>query len=60
MVDYRYIVDSMSYGLTNEMGGKKYLSILAKDRMKTTALLNLPSKRQFELSADPCFCDTYD
>lgn len=60
MVDYRYIVDSMSYGLTNEMGGKKYLSILAKDRMKTTALLNLPSKRQFELSANPCFCDTYD
>lgn len=60
MVDYRYIVDSMSYGLTNEMGGKKYLSILAKDRMKTTALLNLPSKRQFELSVDPCFCDTYD
>lgn len=60
MVDYRYIVDSMSYGLTNEMGGKKYLSILAKDRMKTTALLNLPSKRQFELSVDPCFCETYD
>lgn len=60
MVDYRYIVDSMSYGLTNEMGGKKYLSILAMDRMKTTALLNLPSKRQFELSVDPCFCDTYD
>lgn len=60
MVDYRYIVDSMSYGLTNEMGGKKYLSILAKDRKKTTALLNLPSKRQFELSVDPCFCDTYD
>lgn len=60
MVDYRYIVDSMSYGLTNEMGGKKYLAILAKDRMKTTALLNLPSKRQFELSIDPCFCDTYD
>lgn len=60
MVDYRYIVDSMSYGLTNEMGGKKYLAILAKDRMKTTALLNLPSKRQFELSVDPCFCDTYD
>lgn len=60
MVDYRYIVDSMSYGLSNEMGGKKYLAILAKDRMKTTALLNLPSKRQFELSIDPCFCDTYD
>lgn len=60
MVDYRYIVDSMSYGLANELGGKVYLSRLAQDRMKTTALLNLPSKRQFELSTNPCFCDTYD
>lgn len=60
MVDYRYIVDSMSYGLSYELGGKVYLSRLAKDRMKTTALLNLPSKRQFELSTNPCFCDTYE
>lgn len=60
MVDYRYIVDSMSYGLSNELGGKVYLSRLAQDRMKTTALLNLPSKRQFELSTNPCFCDTYE
>jgi len=60
MVDYRYIVDSMSYGLDSELGGKVYLSRLAKDRMKTTALLNLPSKRQFELSEDPCFCETYE
>ena len=60
MVEYRYIVDSMSYGLANELGGKVYLSRLAHDRGKTTALLNLPSKRQFELSQDPCFCDTYE
>ena len=60
MVDYRYVVDSMSYGLSNELGGKVYLSRLAADRMKTTALLNLPSKRQFELSTNPCFCDTYE
>lgn len=59
MIDYRYIVDSMSYGLSYELGGKVYLSRLAQDRMKTTALLNLPSKRQFELSTNPCFCDTY-
>ena len=60
MVDYRYIVDSMSYGLDSELGGKVYLSQLARDRMKTTALLNLPSKRQFELCEDPCFCETYE
>ena len=60
MVDYRYIVDSMSYGLNMELGGKVYLSKLALDRGKTTALLNLPSKRQFELSQNPCFCETYE
>lgn len=60
MIDYRYIVDSMSYGLNPELGGKVYLSKLAQDRMKTTALLNLPSKRQFELSQNPCFCETYE
>lgn len=60
MVEYRYIVDSMSYGLNHELGGKVYLSRLAQDRMKTTALLNLPSKRQFELSQNPCFCETYE
>ena len=59
MVDYRYIVDSMSYGLSNELGGKVYLSRLAQYRMKCTALLNLPSKKQFELSSNPCFCDSY-
>lgn len=60
MVDYRYIVDSMSYGLAPELGGKVYLSRLAQDRMKTTAILNLPSKRQFEACNDPIFCDAYD
>ena len=60
MVDYRYIVDSMSYGLGTELGGKVYLSRLAQERGKSTALLNLPSKRQFELSQNPCFCETYE
>ena len=60
MVDYRYIVDSMSYGLDNEMGGKVYLSRLAQERGKTTALINAPSIHQFTASSDPCFCATYD
>ena len=60
MVDYRYIVDSMSYGLGPELGGKVYLSKLALNRGKTTAILNLPSKHQFTCSSDPIFCDTYD
>lgn len=59
MVDYRYIVDSFGYGLDSELGGKVYLSKLAKDRGKCTALLNLPSQRQFASSENPYFCDTY-
>lgn len=59
MIDFRYIVDSMGYGLDSELGGKKYLSKAAMDRGKCTALLNLPSAAQFATSNDPYFCDTY-
>jgi len=59
MVDYRYIIDSMSYGLGSELGGKVELSKIAYARKKTTAILNLPSAKQFSTSANPYFCDTY-
>ncbi|WQJ53950.1 MAG: tail sheath [Wendovervirus sonii] len=59
MVNFRYVVDSMSYGLGDELGGKVELSKLAYDRKKTTAVLNLPSARQFATSSNPYFCDTY-
>ena len=55
-----YLFREGNANMRNELGGKVYLSRLAADRMKTTALLNLPSKRQFELSTNPCFCDTYE
>ena len=60
MIDSRYIVDSFSYGLDEEMGGKVYLSMIAQERGKTTAIINMPSKAQFEMSNDPVFCDSYD
>lgn len=60
MITYRYIVDSMSYGIEAELGGKVYLSRLADERGKCTALLNMPSKKQFQASMNPVFCDTYD
>lgn len=60
LIDYRYIIDSMSYGLGKESFGKSYLARLAKKRGKCTALLNAPSMRQFELSTDPYFCDTFN
>jgi len=59
MIQYRYIVDTMAYGLQSEMGGKAYLSILAKARGKTTALLNAPAIAQFASSVNPYFCDTF-
>lgn len=59
MIDYRYIVDTMAYGLKNELGGKIYLSRLAKGRGKTTAIVNAPSISHFASSTNPYFCDTY-
>lgn len=59
MVDFRYIVDSMGYGLNTMLGGKVYLSRLAKAKGKCTAILNLPSIKQFTTSTDPYFCDTF-
>lgn len=59
MVDFRYIVDSMGYGLNTELGGKVYLARLAKTKGKCTALLNLPSMKQFATSTNPYFCDTF-
>ena len=60
MIQYRYIVDTMAYGLKSEMGGKRYLSLLAKQRGKTTAIINMPSMTQFATSTNPYFCETFD
>jgi len=59
MIQYRYIVDTMAYGLQAEMGGKSYLSSLAKKRGKCTALISAPSIKQFATSQNPYFCDTF-
>ena len=59
MVDFRYIIDTFSYGLRESLGGKVYLTRLAQDRGKCTALLNMPSAKQFAVSTDPYFCDSY-
>jgi len=59
MINYRYVVDTMAYGLRPNCGGKVYLSRLAKKRGKTTALISAPSMTQFATSQDPYFCDTF-
>lgn len=59
MVDFRYIVDSMSYGLESSLGGKVHLTNLAQDRGSCLAVLNMPSAKQFAISSNPIFCDSY-
>lgn len=59
MVDFRYVVDSMGYGLDSMLGGKVYLSQLAMQKTKCTAIINAPSKKQFARSTNPYFCDTF-
>lgn len=59
MIQYRYIIDTMAYGLRPELGGKAHLSKLAKLRGKTTAILNAPAMSQFAASQNPYFCDIF-
>ncbi len=59
MINYRYVVDTMAYGLRSNCGGKVYLSRLAKKRGKTTALISAPSIKQFATSQDPYFSETF-
>lgn len=60
MVDFRYIIDTMAYGLGEECKSKKYLTALAQSRGHCTALCNLPSISQFANSDIPFFGDTYE
>lgn len=60
MINFRYVVDSMAYGLGPNCGGKRYLSRLAKSRGKCTSIINAPSIKQFENNQDPFFCDTFN
>jgi len=59
MINYRYVVDTMANGLRAELGGKVYLSRLAKKRGKTTAIISAPSMAQLAASQNPYFSDTF-
>lgn len=59
MIQYRYIVDTMAYGLQPELGGKAHLSRLAKKRGKTTAIISAPSMAQLSASQNPYFCESF-
>ena len=62
-IDFRYVVDTMAYGMGPECGGKKYLSRLAMEKGHCTALCNVPSMSQFansDGSYAPYFCATFE
>lgn len=62
-IDFRYIVDTMAYGMGPECGGKKYLAKLAGEKGHCTALCNVPSMSQFANSDGtyaPYFCATFE
>ena len=54
-IDFRYLIDTMGYGLKENCGGKKYLSALAKEKQHCTAIINAPSMSQFAASDAPFF-----
>lgn len=59
MIDFRYIVDTMAYGLGAECGAKKYLTRLAMEKGHCTALCNAPAMSQFANNDAPFFGDSY-
>jgi hypothetical protein len=60
VIDFAYIVDTMSGGLGEGCKGKKYLAELAQEKGSCTALINLPSMSDFASSTAPLFCADYD
>ena len=58
-IDFRYIVDTMAYGLGEHCGGKVHLANLAKDKKHCTAIINAPSMSQFAESDAPFFGDNW-
>ena len=55
LIDFRYIVDTMAYGLGENCGGKRHLAALAKEKGHCTAIINAPSMTQFAESDAPVF-----
>lgn len=59
-IDFRYIIDTMGYGLGANCGGKKHLSDLANRKFHCTAIISAPSMSSFAASDMPFFGDTWD
>ena len=59
-IEFRYIVDTMAYGLGDNCRGKVHLAELAQEKKHCTAIINAPSMTQFAQSDAPFFGDDWD
>lgn len=59
-IEFRYLVDTMAYGLGENCGGKVHLANLALGKKHCTGLINAPSMTQFAQSDAPFFGDGWD
>jgi len=59
-IDFRYVVDTMAFGLGTNCGAKEHLAKLAMDKKHCTALINAPSISQFAASDAPFFGPEWD
>lgn len=58
LISFRYIIDTMGGGKAAGLGGKKYLSMLAKEVGSCTAIISYPSISYLADSTQPIFYDT--
>jgi len=57
LLSFRYIIDTMGLGKATGLGGKKYLSMLAKEVGSCTAIISYPSMGYLADSTQPIFYD---
>ena len=59
-IEFRYIVDTMAYGMGANCKAKLHLANLARDKKHCTAIINVPSMTQFAACDAPFFGADWD
>ena len=59
-IEFRYVIDTMAYGLGENCGGKVHIANLALNKKHCSAFINAPSMTQFAQSDAPFFGDSWD
>ena len=59
-IEFRYVIDTMAYGLGENCGGKVHIANLALNKKHCSACINAPSMTQFAQSDAPFFGDSWD